>query len=118
MLLVSIEGKLIDNIVIYKNELYFSYEDSATKEAVYTPVPTNEYIFNTDSFNAVQVFLYHMDYLGFCYTGNITNFKNECLKQFNEGITYFKYHGLTVSLESVEDFEINIVECWIRCCLC
>lgn len=105
MLLVSIEGKLIDNIIIFRNELYFSDIDPTDEETIYSNVPVNEYVFNTDSFNEVQVFLYHEDYLGFCYTGNLTNFKNECLKQFSEGNTIFKYNGLSVMLEEIEDPE-------------
>lgn len=110
MLLVNIEGNLIENTVIYENELYFSYEDSATKEAVYTPVPTNEYMFNTDSFNTVQEFLYSADYLGFYSTDNINNFKNCCLKNHAEGTDSFKYNGLSVVLEEIEDYELVIKE--------
>ena len=105
MLLVSIEGRKIDNIIIFRNELYFSDVDPTDEETIYSNVPVNEYVFNTDSFNEVQVLLYHEDYLGFCYTGNLTNFKNECLKQFSEGNTIFKYNGLSVILEEVEDPE-------------
>lgn len=105
MLLVSIEGKLIDNIIIFRNELYFSEEDPVEEEVVYSNVPVNEYVFNTDSFNSVQVFLYHEDYLGFCYTGNLTKFKDECLEQFKAGNTSFKYNGLLVMLEEIEDPE-------------
>ena len=105
MLLISIEGNLIDNIIIFRNELYFSDFDSIEEENVFSPVPINKYVFNSDSFNEVQVLLYHEDYLAFCYTGNLTKFKNECLKQFEEGNTSFKYNGLSVSLEEIEDPE-------------
>lgn len=107
MFKVKVES-LLDNIVIIDNELYFYSE----AEDIYLEVPFNKYYFDSDSFNAVQVFLYHEDYLGFCYTGNIFNFRNECLKQLSEGNTSFKYNGLSVIIEEVEDpEEINIVKC-------
>lgn len=102
MLLVNIES-IIKNIVISENELYFSYEDPATKDTIYTLVPTNEYIFDTDSFNNVQVFLYHHNYLGFNITYNIHKFKNYCLKQYSEGKKLFKYNGLSCIIEEIEE---------------
>lgn len=109
MILVNIEGNLIENIVIYKGDLLFSY-NSDNNEAVYTPVPFNEYIFGTDRFDTVQLFLYHEYYLGFCFTKNINKFKNYCLEKFEEGILNFKYNGLSVNLERIYDFPLDIKE--------
>lgn len=53
MILVSIEGQLIDNIVIYKNELYFSDVDSE-EQVVYKTVPVNEYVEKSDYYLRVE----------------------------------------------------------------
>lgn len=110
MLEVKVEG-LLDNIIIFDNELYFKcYFDSLEEEDVYTEKPYNKYSFDSDSFNTVQLYLYHADYLGFYSVGNIFNFKMECLKQFSEGTSLFKYNGLSVIIEEVEGPEkIRIV---------
>ena len=104
MFKVKVES-LIDNIIIFEGKLYFCCYYDSEEEDVFSEVPTNKYIFNSDSFNAVQVFLYHEDYLAFVYTGNIAKFKDECLKQYSEGNTSFKYNGLSVIIEEVEDPE-------------
>lgn len=110
MFKVKVEG-LLDNIIIFENELYFKcYYDSLEEEDVYTEKPYNKYSFDSDSFNTVQLFLYHEDYLGFYSVGNIFNFKMECLKQLSEGKELFKYKGLSVVIDVVEDPEkIRIV---------
>ena len=63
MLLVSIENKRIDNIIIIGNELLFSDLDEGTNEAVYSNVPVNEYEEKSDFYNLVHVYLYDEDYL-------------------------------------------------------
>ena len=110
MLKIKVEG-LLDNIIIFKNSLYFKcYYDSTEEEDVYSEAPFNKYSFDSDSFNTVQLYLYHEDYLGFYSIGNIFNFKMECLKQYSEGKELFKYNGLSVIIDVVEDpEEIRIV---------
>ena len=81
MLLVSIEGQLIDNIVIYKNELYFSDMDS-TEEVVYKTVPVNEYVEKSDYYLEVEAIIH--DVLEFDSKDNINTFKECCLKQLKE----------------------------------
>jgi len=105
MFIVKVEG-LLDNIIIFENELYFKcYYDSTDEEDVYTEAPFNKYSFDSDSFNMVQLYLYHEDYLGFYSTANMFKFKNECLKQYSEGFSLFKFKGLSVIIEEVEDPE-------------
>ena len=105
MLIVKVEG-LLDNMIIFDNELYFKcYYDSSEEEDVNLEAPFNKYHFDSDSFNIVQLYLFHEDYLAFVYTGNIAKFKDECLKQYSEGNTSFKYNGLSVIIEEVEDPE-------------
>ena len=104
MINVKIES-LLDNIVIFENELYFKLNNRK-----YTQKPYNKYYFNSDSYDTVQVFLYHPDYLGFYSTYNINNFKNYCLNKLAEDIIIFKYKGLSIILEEIEDKDINLKE--------
>lgn len=105
MFKVTVET-LLDNILIFDNELYFKcYYDSTEEEDVYTKAPFNKYSFDSDSFNTVQEFLYSADYLGFYSTENIFLFRNECLKQLSEENTSFKYNGLSVNIYVEEDVE-------------
>lgn len=105
MLIIKVEG-LLDNMIIFDNELYFKcYYDSSEEEDVYLEAPFNKYHFDSDSFNIVQLYLFHEDYLGFYSTDKMFKFKQECLKQYSEGNSLFKYNGLSVIIEEVEDPE-------------
>ena len=106
MILVSIEGQLIDNIVIYKNELYFS-DVNSEEQVVYKTVPVNEYVENSDYYLKVQSILY--DVLEFDSEDNIKAFKECCLTMLNEGKYSFNYRDLKVGLEEIEDYELDIV---------
>ena len=107
MILVSIEGNLIDNIVIYKNKLFFSDIDSATEEVFYTSVPVNEYVEGTDVYLKVQAILY--DVLEFDEEDNVEAFKELCLMEFRKGNYSFNFEDLKVELEEVEDYDLDIV---------
>ena len=106
MLLVSIEGTLIDNIVIYKNELLFSDVNSA-EEVVYKTVPVNEYVENSDYYLKVQSILY--DVLELDSEDNIEAFKECCLTMLKEGKYSFIFEDLKIGLEEIEDYELDIV---------
>lgn len=107
MLLVNVEGNVIGNMVILNDELLFS--DIGTDEAaIYSTVPVNEYVENTDSFNKVQVYLYDEDYLNFNDEEGLAAFKYECLNQFKAGNNSFTYKNLKVSIEEMEDIDIKI----------
>jgi hypothetical protein len=107
MLLVNVEGKLIENIVIIGKELLFSDLDEETNEAIYSNVPVNEYEENTDYFYKVQSYLYDEDYLDFNNEQALESFKDECLKQHSKGNDSFKFKGLSISLDEIEDIPIN-----------
>ena len=107
MLLVSIEGQLIDNIVIYKNELYFSDMDS-TEEVVYKTVPVNEYVEKSDYYLEVEAIIHEV--LEFDSKDNINTFKECCLKQLKENNYSFTFKDLKIGLEETEDYELNIAE--------
>lgn len=100
MISVKIES-LIDNIVIFENELYFTYCPGGKN--YYMAKPYNKYFYGSDSFDAVQLFLYHPDYLGFYSIYNIDKFRECCLKQHSERNDHFKYNGLSVIIEEVEN---------------
>ena len=106
MLLVNVEGNLIENMIIINEELLFS-ENSLNNEAVYSPVPVNEYAFNTDTYKTVNLYLYDEEYLGFIDPMNQFLFTDECIIKHSEGQDNFIYNGLQVSLEEIEDIEIQ-----------
>lgn len=109
MILINIEGNLIENMIIQDDKLLFSNTD-LNDELYYQYAPVNEYMFNTDSYSQVNLFLFHEDYLGFIRPINHNNFKNECIKQLEAGVTNFRYNGLNVILEEIEDQDIIIKE--------
>ena len=106
MLLISIEKKRIDNIIIIDHELLFSDSDE-NDEVVYSKDPVNEYVENTDYYHLVQSYLYDEDYLDFNTEQALESFKDECLKQHKEGNYSFKFNGLSISLEEIEDIPIT-----------
>lgn len=107
MLLVYINKNLIENIVIYNNELYFSDLDS-NEEVFYSKVPSNEYVKGTDLYLEVQAILY--DVLEFKEEKNIEAFKECCLMQYEKGIDSFSFKDLDVFLEETKDIELNIIQ--------
>ena len=106
MLLVSIDKRRIDNIIIIDNELLFSDTDEED-ELFYTAKPVNEYVENTDYYHLVQSYLYDECYLDFNNETALESFKDECLKQHSKGNDSFKFNGLSISLEEIEDIPIT-----------
>ena len=106
MLLVNIEGILLDNIVIYQNELYFSDMDSSGN-VFYSKVPANLYVKDTDYYLKVESILY--DVLEFDNEDNIKAFKELCLMESDKGNYNFTFEDLAVDLEEIEDYELDIV---------
>ena len=76
-------------------------------EVVYSKDPVNEYVENTDYYHLVQSYLYDEDYLDFNTEQALESFKDECLKQHKEGNYSFKFNGLSISLEEIEDIPIT-----------
>ena len=107
MLLVNVEGNLIENMIILNDELLFSDLDERNNEAVYSKDPVNEYEENSDVYLLVQSYLYEEDYLDFNTEGALESFKDECLKQHSKGNDSFKFKGLSISLDEIEDIQIN-----------
>ena len=107
LLLISIEKRRIDNIIIIGNELLFSYIDKETDEAIYSDVPVNEYEENSDYYHLVQSYLYDEEYLDFNTEQALESFKDECLKQHSKGNDSFKFKGLSILLNEIEDIPIT-----------
>lgn len=109
MILIYIENSLIENMIIQDDKLLFSNTD-LNDDVYYQYAPVNEYMFNTDSYCQANLFLFDKEYLGFISPINHNKFKNECIKQLEAGVTSFRYNGLNVILEEIEDQDIIIKE--------
>ena len=107
MILIYIENSLIENMIIQDDKLLFSNTD-LNDDLYYQYAPVNEYMFNTDSYCQANLFLFDKDYLGFISPSNQDRFKNECIKNLEAGITNFRYNGLSIILEEIEDQDIII----------
>lgn len=109
MILIYVEGNLIENMIIQEDKLLFSDVDSEDN-TVYKTVPVNEYEKGIRPYNEVEFILYKSYNLGFSTEEGINNFKEAVKEKFIEGIFSFKYNGLTVKLESFEkDTDIVII---------
>ena len=109
MILIYIEGNLIENMIIQEDKLLFSDVDSEDN-TVYKTVPVNEYEKGIRPYNEVEDILYKSYNLDLGTAEGITNFKEAVQEKFIEGIFSFKYNGLTVKLEGYEkDTEIVII---------
>lgn len=100
MLLIYINGNLIENMIIQGNELLFSDTDEQ-ENLFYTKRPVNEYVKGTDKYLEVEAILY--DILEFKDAKNIETFKNLCLLEHEKGIDSFTFEDLSIFLEEIED---------------
>ena len=106
MILIYIEGNLIENMIIQDNQLLFSDTDSESN-TIYKTVPVNEYEEGTASSKEVYKIF---DYLNFRTEEGLEAFKECCLENFIEGNLTFDYDYLEVRLEEIEkDNSIVIV---------
>ena len=99
MLLVNIEGNLIENIIIQEDKLLFSDLDS-NEDLVYKTVPVNEYEENTDKYLAVESILNDLEL--YSEEGR-KNFKNCCCLMYTEGNTSFNFEDYSIDLEAIEE---------------
>lgn len=100
MLLIYINGNLIENMIIQDNMLLFSDVDS-DNETIYKRTPTNEYEENSPTYLQVQSILY--DVLEFGDESNIDAFKELCIMQCSKNQSEFTFEDLEVKLEQIED---------------
>lgn len=100
MILVNINGNLIENIIIQDNMLLFSDVD-ANNETIYKRTPTNEYEENTPTYLQVQSILY--DVLEFGDESNIDAFKELCIMECSKNKFNFTFEDLDIGLEQIKD---------------
>ena len=106
MLLVNVNGNLIENIIIQENKLLFSDVDSEGN-TIYKTVPVNEYEEGTDKFLEVESVF---SCLELDSEEGRKAFKTVCLLQYTEGNSSFNYEDYAIDLEAIaEDHEIVIV---------
>lgn len=104
MILIYVEGKLIENMIIQDNKLLFSDIDS-NEDVVYKTVPVNEYEETSATYKEVaEIF----DYLGFRTEEGIEAFKECCLEHYIDNDLVFNYDYLEIRLEAIEK-DSNIV---------
>ena len=106
MLLIYVEGNLIENMIIQEDKLLFSDIDS-NEDLVYKTVPVNEYEEGTDKYLEVEAIL--NDILEVNTVEGRTAFKELCLIEHKEGIDSFNFEDLKIFLEEIPDKEIIIV---------
>lgn len=99
MLLVYIEGNLIENIIIHDNKVLFSDLDS-NSDVVYKTVPVNEYEEGTDKYLKVESVLNDLEL--YSEEGR-KDFKNCCCLMYAEGNTSFNFEDYSIYLEAIEE---------------
>ena len=100
MILININGNLIENMIIQDNMLLFSDVDS-DNNTIYKRTPTNEYEDNSNTYLQVESILY--DVLEFNDEKNIDAFKELCKMQCSDGNSQFSFEDLEITLEQIED---------------
>lgn len=105
MLLIYVNGNLIENMIIQEDKLLFSDVDS-NEDLVYKTVPVNEYVEGTDKYLEVESVL---EILELHKEEGRTIFKDLCLLEYEKGIDSFSFEDYKIFLEEIPDKEIVIV---------
>ena len=100
MILININGNLMENMIIQDNMLLFSDVDE-NNNTIYKRTPTNEYELDSSTYLQVQAILY--DVLEFDDEKNIDTFKELCKMQCSKNEFNFTFEDLKVELEQIED---------------
>ena len=100
MILININGNLIENMIIQENMLLFSDVDE-NNNTIYKRTPTNEYELDSPTYLQVQSILY--DVLEFDDEKNIDTFKELCMMQCSNKEFQFNFEDLQIDLEQIED---------------
>jgi len=99
MLLIYVEGNLIENMIIQEDKLLFSDIDS-NEDLVYKTVPVNEYEEGTDSYFKVKEV---HEILELNKEEGRTIFKDLCLMEHEKGIDSFTFEDFKIFLEEIPD---------------
>ena len=100
MILININGNLIENMIIQDDMLLFSDVDS-DNQTIYKRTPINEYEDDSSTYLQVESILY--DVLEFDDEKNIDAFKELCKMQCSDGNSKFSFEDLEITLEQIED---------------
>jgi len=106
MLKVTINGHLIDNIVIIDNDLYFT--DYVNGDTVYRLKPVSKYRYDSDSYNDSMTLIFQT--LKFYSTYEIHLFKNAVLDNVKDLNFNFDYNGCSVNVTAVNETDIKITD--------
>ena len=105
MLLIYVNGNLIENMIIQEDKLLFSDVDS-NEDLIYKTVPVNEYEEGTDKYLEVESVF---SFLELDSEEGRESFKNCCLLMYSEGNTSFNYEDYSIYLEAIERNEEIII---------
>ena len=106
MLKVTIDGYLLDNIVIKDDAVYFT--ETINDDTVYRLKPVSKYRYDSDSYNDSMTLIFQT--LKFYSTHEIHLFKNAVLDHVNNLDFNFKYNGCSVNVYNVNDAEITVCD--------
>ena len=106
MILIYVNGNLIENMIIQDNMLLFSDVDEKDN-TIYKTTPINEYEKESNKYLQVESILYGV--LGFEDESNINAFKELCIKYCSNGDMKFNYEDLDIVLEQIEDNEDIVI---------
>lgn len=100
MILINVNGNLIENMIIQDNMLLFSDVDE-NNNTIYKKTPTNEYEDDSNTYLQVQAILY--DVLEFDDEKNIDAFKELCMDYCSKNEFQFNYEDLEITMQQIED---------------
>lgn len=103
---VTINGYLIDNIIIRDNDLYFT--ETLDGQTVYRLKPVSKYRYDSDSYNDSMTLMFQT--LKFHSTHNIHLFKNAVLDNVKDLNFNFDYNGCSVNVTEVTDTDITVCD--------
>ena len=106
MLKVTINGYLIDNIVIKDDALYFT--ETINGDTVYRLKPVSKYTYDSDSYNDSMTLIFQK--LKFYSTYEIHLFKNAVLDNVKDLNFHLDYKGCSVNVCNVNDAEITVCD--------
>lgn len=106
MLMVTIDGHLIDNIVIKDNDLYFT--ETINGQTVHRLKPVSKYRYDSDSYNDSMTLLFET--LKFHSTYEIHLFKNAVLDNVNDLNFHFTYKGCSVNVNNINETDLTVCD--------
>lgn len=106
MLKVTINGYLIDNIVIKDDALYFT--ETLNGDTVYRLKPVSKYTYDSDSYNDSMTLIFQK--LKFYSTYEIHLFKNAVLDNVKDLNFNFDYNGCSVNVSNINERDFTVCD--------